>query len=146
VFSGPGIYNIAEVWIMKRILLSSCSVIAALLLMSVVGLSQDQDREVAPKGGKGVCKADVDTFCKGIKPGGGRIWACLKSNEADLSQPCRDQMAQARERGKEFHQACRPDVKKFCKNIPHGKGRVISCLKSHEADLTEPCRAFFKKN
>ncbi len=83
---------------------------------------------------------------KGIRPGGGRIWACLKSNEDGLSQPCRDQMARARERGRDFHKACQVDVKKYCKKIPRGKGRVISCLKSHEAELTEPCNAFFKKN
>jgi hypothetical protein len=132
--------------IVKKILLCSCSVIAALFFVAVAGLSQDQDQEVAPKGGKGVCRADVEKFCKGVRPGGGRIWACLKSNEASISQPCRDQMAQARERGKEFHQACRPDVQKFCKGIPRGKGRIISCLKSHEAELGEPCKAFFKKN
>jgi hypothetical protein len=130
---------------MKKILLSSCTVIAALFFVAVIGLSQDQDKEVAPKAGKGVCKADVDKFCKGIKPGEGRIWACLKSNEADLSQPCKDQMALAREKGKEFQKACKGDAKKFCKGIPHGKGRIVACLKSHEAELAEPCKAFFNK-
>ena len=131
---------------MKKIVLSSFSVIAMLFFMAVIGLSQDQDQGVSPRGGKGACKADVDKFCKGIKPGGGRIWACLKSNDADLSQPCRDHMAMMREKGKEFHKACMPDAKKFCKGIPHGKGRIISCLKSHEAELSEPCKAFFNKD
>ncbi len=131
---------------MKKIVFFSCLVIVSLFFVTVVGLSQDQDQEVAPKAGKGVCKADVDKFCKGIRPGGGRIWACLKSNEAGLSQPCKDQMTQAREKGKEFHQACRVDIKKFCKSVPPGKGRIIACLKSHEAELVEPCKAFFQKN
>lgn len=131
---------------MKRIVFSSCAVITALFMVAVIGLSQEQEKEVAPGPGKGVCKADVDKFCKGVRPGGGRIWACLKSNEANLSQPCRDKMAEAREKGREFHKACSDDAKKFCKGIPRGKGRIISCLKSHEAELAEPCRAFFKKN
>ncbi len=131
---------------MKKIILCSFSVIAALFFVAVVGLSQDLDQDVAPARGKGVCKADVDKFCKGIKPGGGRIWACLKSNEVNLSQPCKDQMVQAREKGKEFQKACKDDARKFCKGIPRGKGRIVACLKSHEAELAEPCRAFFKKN
>ena len=95
---------------------------------------------------KGACKADVEKFCKGIKPGGGRIWACLKSNDAELSQPCKDHMAMMREKGKEFNQACRADAKKFCKGVPGGKGRIVSCLKSHDAELSDPCKAYFNKN
>ena len=80
------------------------------------------------------------------KPGEGRIWACLKSHEAELSQPCMDHIAMMREKGKEFNQACKDDAKKLCKGIPRGKGRIVSCLKSHEAELTEPCKAYFTKN
>jgi hypothetical protein len=129
---------------MKKIICSACTVIAALCLVTAAGLTQDE--AVAPKQGKGACKADAEKFCKGIRPGGGRIWACLKSHESDLSQPCRDGMAQAREKGKEFANACKEDRHKFCKGIPMGKGRIVSCLKSHEAGLTEACRAFFKEN
>jgi hypothetical protein len=94
----------------------------------------------------GACKDDVDKFCKDVRPGGGRIWACLKNHEADLTQPCKDHMAATRERAAGFNAACKADMDKFCKGIPHGKGRVASCLKSHEAELSEPCKAYFKKN
>jgi hypothetical protein len=36
------------------------------------------------------CRADVEKFCKGAQPGGGRLHRCLKENEANLSAPCRD--------------------------------------------------------
>jgi hypothetical protein len=127
---------------MKKVLISGCATIAALFLISVVGLTQMHDEGMH----RGACKPDVEKFCKDIKPGGGRIWTCLKSHEAELSQPCSDHMAMAREKGKELHQACKADVKKFCKGIPRGKGRIVSCLKSHEAELTEPCKAYFNKN
>lgn len=139
---------------MKKILMSGCATIAALFLISVVGMtqmhgggmhqgmSQMHDEEMH----KGVCKPDVEKFCKGIKPGEGRIWACLKSHEAELSQPCMDHIAMMREKGKEFNQACKDDAKKLCKGIPRGKGRIVSCLKSHEAELTEPCKVYFTKN
>lgn len=125
---------------MKKIILISGAVVTALCLIVAVGFTQE---EVDPKG---ACKADVEKFCKDIKPGKGRIWSCLKSNEAGLSQVCKDQMAQKRENAKEFRTACKDDAKKFCKNIPRGKGRVVSCLKSHKDELSESCKAFFTKN
>lgn len=36
------------------------------------------------------CKADRQQFCKGIRPGEGRIRACFVQNQAQLSQQCRD--------------------------------------------------------
>ncbi len=125
---------------MKKIILMSGAVVTALCLIVAVGFTQE---EVNPKG---ACKADVEKFCKDIKPGKGRIVSCLKSHEADLSQACKDHMGQVRENAKEFMTACKPDVKKFCKNIPRGKGRVLACLKSHKDELSDSCKAFFTKN
>jgi hypothetical protein len=34
------------------------------------------------------CKADAQKFCQGIKPGGGRILACLKSHQTELAPAC----------------------------------------------------------
>jgi hypothetical protein len=34
------------------------------------------------------CKADAEKYCKGIRPGGGRILACLKGRESDLAPAC----------------------------------------------------------
>lgn len=41
------------------------------------------------------CKADIQTRCGGIRPGGGRIRACLTSNRDRLSQGCRDAITAA---------------------------------------------------
>ncbi len=122
-----------------------CCIMGAVLFLASAGFAQMNDQEVTSKGGKGVCKADIDKFCKGVKPGAGRIWTCLRSNEDRLSEACRARIAQVQEKGKEFRQACQGDVQKFCKEVPPGKGRIVSCLKSHEAELSNPCRIFFKK-
>ncbi len=36
------------------------------------------------------CRADAQKFCRGVQPGGGRLLACLKGHEADLSAACRN--------------------------------------------------------
>jgi hypothetical protein len=121
---------------MKKIVLLSLSMMSLLLLLGVAAQTPEVER-------KGACREDVDKFCKGIKPGGGRIWACLKSHEAELSQACTDQIAAATKKMKDFTKACRPDAQKFCKGVRPGKGRIISCLKSHESELSDSCKAFF---
>lgn len=34
------------------------------------------------------CKPDVEKFCKGIAPGGGRIRSCLRARQAELNPAC----------------------------------------------------------
>ena len=127
---------------MRRLSLIFC-IVFALMLAAAPAFCQDQDQMMTKA--KGACKADVDKFCKGIKPGQGRIWACLKSNEAQLSDACKTQMAQMREHFKEFKAACMADVQKFCQGIPAGKGKIAACLKSHETELSDSCKEFFNK-
>lgn len=40
------------------------------------------------------CKADVETLCKGIQPGGGRIAACLKEKKDQVSVGCKAAIAE----------------------------------------------------
>ena len=35
------------------------------------------------------CRADVEKFCKDVKPGAGRIINCLKAHETELSPACK---------------------------------------------------------
>jgi hypothetical protein len=128
---------------MKRLSLIMCAAIV-LSLAPLTVFSQDLDQQVVPRRGVSACKADVERFCKDIKPGGGRIWACLKSNEGSLSKECKDHIAAVREKARGFNQACRADARKFCQGTRPGKGRIASCLKSHEAELSDACRAFFR--
>ena len=89
---------------------------------------------------EGACRADVAKFCNGVQRGGGRIVACLKSHQSELSAGCQEQFAGPRERVHEPAKACKPDAERFCKGIVPGKGRVAACLKSHEADLSPECK------
>jgi hypothetical protein len=45
------------------------------------------------------CRSDAKQYCKGVKPGHGRMLACLKQNEAKLSEGCRAAMQGAHGEG-----------------------------------------------
>jgi hypothetical protein len=119
---------------------SSIVLIVAVLFLLVPLMVQSEERHRT-----GPCKADFEKFCKDVKPGQGRIVRCMKAHENELSPACRDQIAADREKAQEFIKACKPDADKFCKGIKPGHGRIISCLKSHEAELSAPCKADFQK-
>ena len=124
---------------MKKIILLSFTMITFLFIFGVIAQTPEVDR-------KGPCRADAEKLCKDIK-GGHKIWRCLRSHEEELSQACKDHFAALREKRKEFVKACGEDRKKFCKDIKHRKrGKIAACLKSHEAELSETCKAFFEKN
>lgn len=44
------------------------------------------------------CRADASALCAEIKPGEGRVLACLLAAEVALSEPCRSALDQARAR------------------------------------------------
>jgi hypothetical protein len=41
---------------------------------------------------------------------------------------------------KELKSACAADYKKLCPDVRMGGGRIVRCLKEHDADLSAPCR------
>lgn len=54
-------------------------------------LAEDKARTVPGGASKGIkaCHADIERFCRKIKPGEGRLGACLKTNVKKLSKRCR---------------------------------------------------------
>jgi hypothetical protein len=36
--------------------------------------------------------------------------------------------------------ACKPDIARFCSNVPPGEGRIKACMKAHLPELSEPCK------
>jgi len=44
-----------------------------------------------------VCSADFARLCNGVQPGGGRIKACIKSHQSELSDGCRKALSHAKQ-------------------------------------------------
>lgn len=111
---------------------------AVLLVFAALVLSdsaQADDREA-----HGACKSDVQKLCKGVESGGGRIAACLKQHEAELSAGCKKRIAEAQEEGRELAQACKGDAEALCKDVQPGQGRVMRCLVEHKDKLSAACQ------
>jgi len=49
-------------------------------------------------------------------------------------------MAQMRPGARAVLQACKPDIRQFCSQVPPGQGRVKACMKDHIHELSEPCK------
>ena len=49
-------------------------------------------------------------------------------------------MAQMRPGARAVLQACKPDIARFCSQVPPGEGRIKACMKEHLPELSEPCK------
>jgi hypothetical protein len=119
----------------RLMVVAVCTVLAAAVLFGPGGAGPAAAQRQGP------CADDVAKFCKDVPPGGGRIARCLKLHEKDLSTTCKQQVAEVKKRGQEFRAACEDDVFKLCGNVQPGGGRILSCLKQHEQELTPDCRS-----
>jgi hypothetical protein len=69
----------------------------ALLPLFAAGAALADDAAPAPNS-RHPCMADRQKFCGGVEPGEGRIVACMKSHEADLSPACKAAFARHEQR------------------------------------------------
>jgi Cysteine rich repeat len=119
-----------------------------LVKLSLLALLLSSSAALAAPGGRGPCAADVQKFCSGVQPGGGRIAACLKEHQADLSPACKEKGAEMKERREErkeardaIHAACKDDAAKLCGNVQPGGGRIAACLRDNKDKLSDGCKS-----
>ena len=83
----------------------------------------------------GPCTAEIDKFCKDVKPGEGRLIKCLREHDADLSDACRADVNTFSQ-----YQACLDDTVRLCPGMPPSGAQVIKCLRTHKNDLSTECQ------
>jgi hypothetical protein len=91
--------------------------------------------------GAGACAGDIQQFCQGVQPGGGRMVQCLTQHKQQLSPGCKVHIAEVAEQVKEVYQACEDDIMTFCPGVQPGGGRIAQCLKANKAELSFECKA-----
>ena len=99
---------------------------------------------VRAQAGRDACAADVEKFCKDVPVGAGRRYKCLKEHEKELSEACHKHVADVQSRVRGVREACWDDVSRFCQDAPRDPGHILSCLKAHESDLSDSCKAALK--
>jgi len=123
--------------------------IAAMAFMAGSALAQDKPAAktgaAKAKGADRVCAADRQKFCSDVRPGGGRMYKCMSSHDAELAPACRERLTQGKARWDDFVTACKADADKYCKGVPPGGARIVSCLKGHQGDLAADCKAKFNR-
>jgi hypothetical protein len=85
------------------------------------------------------CAEEIANYCKGIRPGGGRILNCLKEHDQDLSSTCKEKVAGIEKKVAEARDACSEDIDRFCKGIVPGEGRILRCLRGHAQEISSGC-------
>jgi hypothetical protein len=90
------------------------------------------------------CVEDVKRLCSEVKPGSGRLAACLRTQRDALGEACREKVdteeEHARQVLRDFGTACRADVARVCGSTQAGGGRVIACLGRRIPELSRPCQ------
>ena len=82
------------------------------------------------------CAVDIKSKCGEVKPGEGRIRACVKEHMSEFSEPCQAKLANLAA----VSQACADDVKKACGDVKPKRGRIVACLKSALGNLSDACK------
>jgi len=97
------------------------------------------------------CKAELESYCKDVTPGEGRLLACLYAFEDKLSSRCDYALYDASMRLERAVAAlshgateCKGDIDKHCSKVQPGEGRVVDCLKKQGDKLSKRCRQAMK--
>ena len=83
------------------------------------------------------CASDIQSLCAGVKPGGGRVLACLQAHVAagDLSVGCSTILSKVIWVAKE----CAGDIRQFCPNATYEN--VGDCMRPHLGQASGTCQS-----
>jgi len=104
------------------------------------GLSVPRDSR-ARKIAEVKCDAEIQQYCPDSLTGEDRR-SCVMQRVKRFDASCQQIVQQRLVRWKEaegYRVACVVDMRRFCRTVRAGDGRVLQCLQEHEQDLSEGC-------
>jgi|SRR6516164_10966422 hypothetical protein len=83
------------------------------------------------------CATDIQSLCAGVKPGGGRVLACLQQHVAagELSVGCSTILSKAIWVARE----CASDIRQFCPSATYAN--VGDCMRPHLGQTSSTCQS-----
>lgn len=122
-------------------------VVLGILVFSGVAAAEKGIVETFTEG----CKVELEKYCKDVKPGDGRLLACLYANEDKISARCEYAVYDAASQLERAVNAltyvvneCRDDLKANCADIKPGEGRLLDCLDKKNAKVSGRCKQALK--
>ena len=97
------------------------------------------------------CKKELETYCKDVTPGEGRLLACLYAYEDKLSVRCEYSLYDAAAQLERAVAAltyvaneCKDDLKTYCSSVKPGEGRLANCIDKNKDKISERCKQAIK--
>ena len=120
---------------------------AAVLLFGSSASAQQDLVETVVTG----CKTELETYCKEVTPGEGRVLSCLYAYGDKLSGRCEFALYDAAAQLERFVAAlsyvaneCDEDIDKYCANVEAGEGRILACLEAQGTKIQRRCDTALK--
>lgn len=130
---------------MRNVVMSLAA--AAVLLFGTTASAQQDLVETIVTG----CETELNTYCKGVTPGEGRVLSCLYAYGDKLSGQCEFALYDAAAQLERFVAAlsyvaneCGDDIDKFCANVEMGEGRIVACLDAQGSKIQQRCDTALK--
>jgi hypothetical protein len=122
--------------------------ILALCFGMVTGVSAQQALIETVANG---CKTEIESYCKTVTPGEGRVLACLYAHQDKLSGKCEFALYDAAVRLERAVAAlsyaaneCEDDLDKYCQDVQAGEGRLLECIDKNETKVSSRCKQALK--
>jgi hypothetical protein len=98
------------------------------------------------------CAKELQTYCKDVTMGEGRVASCLYAYEDKLSLACASSvyrgmvdLEKADVALRIYSKQCSSDLLQYCSAEVPGGGRLFTCLKKNKATLTRDCARALKE-
>ncbi|KZL19228.1 Cysteine rich repeat protein [Pseudovibrio axinellae] len=122
------------------------SIFISLVFMTLAFSHAALSNEPAP-GVLEACETEITSYCEKVNPGNGRLFACMYAHEDQLSAQCAnsiDDFADAMDllfaNANEALAICAPDIETQCSEVDMGGGRILTCLKENQANVSTGCQ------